>query len=693
MTLTAVRRAPAAGPRAAKVQAQRSAAVAPSRPLLPDRPVATRMRAAAPPRRVQAAPGPAVRELLQPRPGRIDAAWSSAELTPALLHLQAAAGNQAVTAFVQRCGDHAPCDCAADDVPVQRSWYNDAWNAVASVAGDAATMKRALGLAEAALTDPGRIPALLVEMEWESLPGPVKALVVNRILDACRQLVKDIPAAIDPYVPSGLVISPLVIRAATGFLDRAASYDDDKKVQVVNRFVSLWAHPSADFTIGFLEGLLLGVWDGISGPFILIWDLVKLEWGVAQAEARFVAMLADGSKRKQLFADVEQTWNGLEPKVADAIKTLLASKTDPTIFFGLMDKLAQALLSGAESLGGGLADALVAYIMQPDKELGKSIGRVEGNILFQVLLIVLTAGGWAALEAAIEGIEWVADALEALQNAGRAIEGFVTASEAFAKFSAFLRESKVLSELVDILDGAFALFIKYLKFSYGIEGAEERAAGELGMTADQAVEAEVARGAHPQAGEGGHDLFDTAEGCAVCSFPCEWLQKRYSAELAVPGPEGDELRAELQRIGEMTPYSEERIAAEKELQTRLERARRMGPPDPALISSMVGKSGREAFGETRFGGLARNRDLSTLTDAEIRRAFEGTPYTPSSHTVMRLRDPRTAALGIDTLKDLESLLNNGIIERSGERAVSISSGSLGMIVNPKTGVLITLTPV
>jgi len=674
MTPVAVRRAPAARPRADKVR--------------------TRLPAAPAPRHAALAPaGPAMRDLLAPRAGPMDAAWSSAELTPAFLQLQAAAGNQAVSLLVQRCGDH-PCDCGGgDDVPVQRSWLDDAWHTVSAAVGDADAARKALTLAEAALTNPGRIPALLVEMEWESLPPPVKALVVNRLLDACRALITDIPAAIDPYVPSGLVISPLFVRAATGFLDRAASYDDEKKVQVVNRFVSLWAHPSADLTIGFLEGLVLGLWDGITGPFVLIWDLVKLQWGVTQAEARFVAMLADDSKRKLFFADVERTWAGLEPRVAAAVQQLLASQTDPTIFIDLLDKLMQALLAGAESAGGSLADGLVAYINQPDKVLGKSIGRIEGNILFQVLLIVLTAGGWAALSAAIEGIEWVADALEALQNAGRAIEGFVAASEAFARFSTFLRESKVLSELVDVLEGAFALFIKYLKFSYGIEGAEERAAGELGsMSAEQAVEAEVARGAHPTPGEGGHEIFDTAEGCAVCSFPCEWLQSKYRAELGQPGPEGEEFREELERIAGLTPYSEERLAAEKALQQRLERARRLGPPDPALIRSLVGKTGREAMGEVRFTGLARNRELTTMTDAEIRAAFEGTPYTPSSHTVMRLRDPRTPALGIHTLRDLEGLLNNGVITQSGERAIAISSGNFSMIVNPKSGILITLTP-
>src|SRR5262249_5517267 len=126
MTPIAVRRAPAVRPRARKVRTPLLAAPAPPRPTL-------------------APAAPAMRAPVAPRAGPIDAGWSSADLTPAFLQLQAAAGNQAVSVLVQRCGDHRACDCAGDDdVPVQRSWLDDAWHSVSTAVGDADSARKAL---------------------------------------------------------------------------------------------------------------------------------------------------------------------------------------------------------------------------------------------------------------------------------------------------------------------------------------------------------------------------------------------------------------------------------------------------------------------------------------------------------------------------------------------------------------------
>ncbi|RBQ16634.1 hypothetical protein DP939_28485 [Spongiactinospora rosea] len=79
-------------------------------------------------------------------------------------------------------------------------------------------------------------------------------------------------------------------------------------------------------------------------------------------------------------------------------------------------------------------------------------------------------------------------------------------------------------------------------------------------------------------------------------------------------------------------------------------------------SRLVGRSGREVFGETRFRGLVRERPLRELTHQEIYRAFRDTPFQITNHGIMRLKDPRTRALGMLTLKDFERVVNNGIIE-------------------------------
>ena len=68
---------------------------------------------------------------------------------------------------------------------------------------------------------------------------------------------------------------------------------------------------------------------------------------------------------------------------------------------GLADLLADAwafILAGAEQLGAMIAGALLKFIMQPDFQLGRSLGFVAGFLLLQGLIIYFSAGGYAALK-------------------------------------------------------------------------------------------------------------------------------------------------------------------------------------------------------------------------------------------------------------------------------------------------------
>lgn len=122
------------------------------------------------------------------------------------------------------------------------------------------SVSQAFHLAEMAVLNPLQIPELLAAIAWDLLPAQVKAFIINRLLDACAELIPLILAMIDPFVPGELPISSLVVSAAQGFLTRARGFDDQTKIKVVDRFVLLWTNPSPAFTLGFLKGLLLGLW-------------------------------------------------------------------------------------------------------------------------------------------------------------------------------------------------------------------------------------------------------------------------------------------------------------------------------------------------------------------------------------------------------------------------------------------------
>lgn len=111
------------------------------------------------------------------------------------------------------------------------------------------------------------------------------------------------------------------------------------------------------------------------------------------------------------------------------------------------------------------------------------------------------------------------------------------------------------------------------------------------------------------------------------------------------------------------------------------------------LAGLIGQSGRNAFGAVSFRGLVRNRSLAGLTDTEVRDAFSGTPFVPSNHAISRLLDPRTRRLGVNTLGDVEGLLNRGTVSEAGRGLVSIRRGDFEAIVNPETNVIVTFKPI
>jgi hypothetical protein len=124
-----------------------------------------------------------------------------------------------------------------------------------------------------------------------------------------------------------------------------------------------------------------------------------------------------------------------------------------------------------------------------------------------------------------------------------------------------------------------------------------------------------------------------------------------------------------------------------------EKAATVGLAAASLVLPGDGYSaGARAFGRTSFRGLVQNRKLAELTGSEIANAFVGSGFTVSSHAISRLKDPRTAALGVENLNDVARLLNRGKVVNAGGGDVAIQLGRLEAIVNPETRVIETIRP-
>jgi hypothetical protein len=101
---------------------------------------------------------------------------------------------------------------------------------------------------------------------------------------------------------------------------------------------------------------------------------------------------------------------------------------------------------------------------------------------------------------------------------------------------------------------------------------------------------------------------------------------------------------------------------------------------------------RDIIGPLQFRGLVQNRPLRDLTHQEIMDAFEGTPYRASDHLVLRLKDIRTENLGVRTLNDFASYVNNGVIGPAHSDRISITYRGLQTIVDPPSRTIVTFRP-
>ncbi|MCB5164944.1 hypothetical protein LG634_08895 [Streptomyces bambusae] len=482
------------------------------------------------------------------------------------LQLQRAAGNKAVTGAlaVQRSGSSGNSDSSgkcgssggdcceecrsgpaneAEEPVVQRDFFSDAWRSVSS-AGPA--VARAAGLVADCVQNPARLPVVLSAIAWEEIPEALKGPLIDQVLRACLAAARTarIPG------PPGLPVGTILQHVAIGALERALSYPQSTKVRIADRMARIVLSPSEDFALGFLQGLLSGLWDGVTGPFVLLWDLLKIGYEVQAAQLRLLSTLAHGDSRRQLEADVQAALDRLGPQISAALARLTAGRTDPLAIIQMADQLVSAALRGVEAVGAELSDALLRFMSRPDRALGEGIGWVAGTAVFEVTLLVLTEGGYTALKEALSGLRAVVRLVEA---GAQAAEALAPARAALAGFRSFAAGNRALAPLVEAAEGLFALLVRYLRFSYGLgpAGGAARAGGRAaGRGASREVQ--VAETALRET----HEITLLADGRLIrCSDQCmELLQniigraRALTAEQA-PG-EGARLIAEAERISE-----------------------------------------------------------------------------------------------------------------------------------------------
>lgn len=133
-----------------------------------------------------------------------------------------------------------------------------------------------------AAVNPAGIPLILAGWAWRWLPDCIKPPLIDLLLDAVITVVEGLSR-----LPMLGPLWHLLKAGVVGFLRALRARDPQTKVKVSNKLAKIISGSSPAFLLGFVKGLLRGVWDGIKMPFEAIWMIAK---GIGKAGDFFTAL-------------------------------------------------------------------------------------------------------------------------------------------------------------------------------------------------------------------------------------------------------------------------------------------------------------------------------------------------------------------------------------------------------------------
>ncbi|GAB4175324.1 MAG: hypothetical protein Fur006_05670 [Coleofasciculaceae cyanobacterium] len=357
-----------------------------------------------------------------------------------------------------------------------------------------------LGLA---IVNPAMIPVILASSAWRMLDDCYKAPIINFLLDTVISLLKAAPS-----LPMFGLLWPMLKAGVIGFLQGMKGKPDSEKVAITNKLAKIISGGSPAFILGFVKGLLKGIWEGLTDPFVLIYEAIQglgnlVTWlndvanqalsstptgekpaSPATAANKNVEM---GQRMQQMAGELEPPVQQVSQGFMPAVQEVFSSGGDMS-FEQLMQKLGDAwagVETAIRNAGGTLADKVCQFMLQDsaEGEMGESVGWLAGTIAFEVVLGILTAGSWTAAKGAMKGLKLFAKVLDWTGEAmGLAFKGL-------AKVGGFILDGiKGLGKLLSnaggaaraILDALGEIGQKLISFADELLGrAAKGAAGEV----------------------------------------------------------------------------------------------------------------------------------------------------------------------------------------------------------------------
>ncbi|MEQ8998983.1 MAG: DUF4157 domain-containing protein [Coleofasciculus sp. B1-GNL1-01] len=366
-----------------------------------------------------------------------------------------------------------------------------------------------------AIVNPAMIPVILAGSAWRMLDDCYKLPIIDFLLDVVIGLLEAAPS-----LPMFGLLWPMLKAGVLGFLKGVKGQKTDSetginpKVAITNKLATIISGGSPAFILGFVKGLLKGIWEGLTDPFVLMYEGIKglgnlISWlndtanqalspqpaaqstatdqtAAASSDAG-VDKVAIGQTLQQMGTELqppaEQVTGGFMPAVQEAF-----SGGEGLTFEGLMQKLGDAwaaVESAITNAGGQLAQKVCEFMMQDTAEgqMGETVGWLAGTIAFEVALGILTAGSVTAAKGAMKVLKIFAKVLDWTGEAlGLAFKGL-------AKLGGFVLDivkgiGKLLSNAggaaKSVLDALGEIGQKLISFADELLGrAAKGAAGEV----------------------------------------------------------------------------------------------------------------------------------------------------------------------------------------------------------------------
>ena len=121
-----------------------------------------------------------------------------------------------------------------------------------------------------AVTNPEMIPVILAGWAWRELPNCVKPPIIDLLLDAVIGFLQAMPD-----FPLFGLLWPIIKSGVLGFLETVRALQPDEKIKITNKLAVIMSGSSPEFMVGFVVGLLKGLWDMLVMPFELVWQLAS----------------------------------------------------------------------------------------------------------------------------------------------------------------------------------------------------------------------------------------------------------------------------------------------------------------------------------------------------------------------------------------------------------------------------------